>query len=409
MTRFTNLIAGTSVPSKAGLFALASRALGQDGKCGGELGQWPRSGAREVMAALDGLEGQAPGQQLAGLDQLEAGWQELLSMVTGSSGLGAPNRGAQAAIFDAGLDQLHSRLGISRSSAQELLFQGHFSSFGFGAREFPRGGAVAVFCHWSEPLRTLFTTVAECLFRGRPVLLLPDPDLPMAGAAIAQALLAVGLDPASIAVLHALDTEGWMALAGAADQGRCPQVMGRISVDKKRELAAYGQHNPGLQALLLSLLTPVESQWLAPAALGALPLDSAQIRKAASALARAAFGPGCGFGGVAHGAPLVARIPRQAFSAFTNAMVAELDALPFGKYPPLAFLGPGGRHSVRARYDELWKRGLDEGATLVTGGTTKVHSTDGGHLHPALLVNIDGDSGLFDLGEPLGVLRLQRA
>ena len=409
MTRFTNLIAGASAPSKAGLFALASRVIGREGKRGGELGKWPRSGAREVAAAIDGLEASGACEQLASLDQLEAGWRELLAMASGKGCSGTASSDDDLPVFDAGLEQLHTRLGTSRSSALELLFEGHFSSFGFGAGDFGSEGAVVVFCHWSDPMSTLFSTVAECLFQGRPVLLLPDPDLPMAGAAIAQALLAVGLNRACIAVLHALDTEGWIALADVAGEGRIPHIMGRISVDTKLELSAYGQHNSGLQILVEGLSTPTESEWHVPASLGESPLDPALVRQAASSLARAAFGPGCGFGGVANGAPLLARIPRLAFASFTEALVAEIDGICMGKNPPLAFLGPASRHSVRARYDELWKAGLDEGATLVTGGMVKAHNADGIHLHPGLLVNIDGDSGLFDLGEPLGVLRLQRA
>ncbi|MFT4711327.1 MAG: hypothetical protein ACI8Q9_002468, partial [Planctomycetota bacterium] len=63
MTRFTNLIAGRSAPSKAGLFALTARGPGGKSKyqgAGGELGQWPRSGAHAVAAAIEGLATSPP-------------------------------------------------------------------------------------------------------------------------------------------------------------------------------------------------------------------------------------------------------------------------------------------------------------------------------------------------------------
>lgn len=412
MTRFTNLIAGRSAPSKAGLFALTARGPGGKSKyqgAGGELGQWPRSGAHAVAAAIEGLATSPPRAQLADLDQLDAGWRELLRMAGGAQGAGPADSAAAPGGFEAGLELLPARLGCSRKAAHELLLMGRYSSFGFGARDLGNGVPVALFCHWSDPLDALFAVVAECLFQGRPVLLLPDPDLPMAGAAIAQALLAVGLDGTGLAVLHALDTEGWIALAAATGHEQSLHATGRISVDQKLELTPFGQHNADLLELINGLATPREAEWIAPAALLESPCDPARVRLAAAALARAAFGAGHGFGGVAHGAPLLACIPRAAFSAFTAALVVELDTLATTANPPLAFLGSSGRHSVRARYDELWKAGLDEGATLITGGAATVHSPGGVHLHPGLLVNIDGDSGLFDLGEPLGVLRLQRA
>ena len=407
MTRFTNLIAGTGAASKAGLFELHARGPGP----GRALGQWPRSGGHEVAAALDGLD--SPGLHLAvGLDQLEAGWRALVEMA-GSTRPGAPPKSAgsneRREPLETGLDQLHARLGVSRQDANRLLFRGSFTSFGFGARHLGEKGPVALFCHWSIPLNELYAEVADCLFQGRSVVLLPDPALPMAGAAIAQALIVAGLDGARIAVVHGLDSEGWLALAEAVDDGRSLHPTGRISVDQKLELAPYAERSPVLQRLVDGLGTPRESEWGAPAFLREAHTDLAQVRRAARDLVRAAFGPGHGFGGVAHGAPLVARIPRPSFSAFTAALVAELDALQATANPPLAFLNSTGKPSVRARYDELWKAGLDLGATLVTGGGVSVAGPGGVHLHPGLLVNLAGDSGLFDLGEPLGVLRLQRA
>ncbi|MDF1801216.1 MAG: hypothetical protein P1V81_18775, partial [Planctomycetota bacterium] len=266
-----------------------------------------------------------------------------------------------------------------------------------------------VAAHWSHRVDGLFNLVAGELLDGRGVLLVADPGLPMAAETLAQALLAAGLPPCSLAVLFDLQPDGWGELARAPGLRR----RGRLGVDEATALAAFTREAPELSGLLQELGRPRAGTWdLAQRArdLGLDPATAEGLEQLATDLVEGAFAPSQGFFGLAHGAPLLATAPARSYAAFVDATLATFDrwvAQAGEPIPALVRGGGGRREGLGARYSARWRALVDQGAAILAGGGWR-SSPGGPQLEPSLLVNVDPGELQRPAAEPLGILGLVR-
>lgn len=389
MQRHANWIAGRPTPSKAGIARLSSRRPG-DGEA---LGEWPLSAAGDVDGALAGLEP-------PGLGTSEV--QQLLDRA-------AAALAARSGDLAVGLAATEARLGIGPGelAAGPRAFGLGIGGAGQPAR--PGDSLTLVAAHWSHRVDALFDLVAGELLDGRGVLLVADPQLPMAAETLVQALLAAGLPPRSVAVLFDLQPAGWCELAHVPGLRR----RGRLGEDEAAELEAFTREVPELTGLLEELGRPRAGTWdLAQRArdLGLDPATGTGLEQLAADLVEAAFAPTTGFFGLAHGAPLLATAPARYYAAFVDATLVAFDRLvaQLGDPVPALSRGGGGRRSgLGARYTARWRELVDQGAAILVGGNWS-SSPGGPQLEPCLLANVDPGELQRPAAEPLGILGLVR-
>lgn len=363
--RHGNWIGGEERPSKDGLFEVHGRS---DGAL---LGEWPRSGEREVEAALAALGRARP------LD-----------------------RQAMEAALHVSLGRdvvLGARLGLTEAELDRFVRARDPGVFGLGADK-PASGRFGLVVAPADGLPAeLVRWVLELGSLGRPAVLVAHADLPMAADLARAALRETGVE---LAVLHGLTPGGWRALGGREAE---LAVRGVLDPTVRDELAGSEAQVPGLARLLARLAGPREACFelseLAPGGdLSALPVEQLARRLVERALGRSAS-----LGGRARGAPLCGAIPERLYSDFVEASLAEFERLA-REQEPLA--GPGGGALVK-RYKVAWRAGLDEGAVLLAGGVAQV-GVHGACLAPTLLVNVPLASASFAPAEPLAQLRLAR-
>lgn len=164
---------------------------------------WPRSGARDVAAALGCFAGRQPGPQLS------------------RSGAAAAVEALVLALADD--DELHADVGEALGSVRESA---HFSV----TRELvlaalseldriprdenvPDGGDTALALHWSEPFAAAAARAIRAATTARCVLIVTDPRIPRLGLTLAAGLENAGVDPRRIAVLHDDGSDVLRALA----------------------------------------------------------------------------------------------------------------------------------------------------------------------------------------------------
>lgn len=385
MQRHANWIAGSSRPSRAGLERLVSRRL-EDG--GRTLGEWPVSGGEDLLEALAGLL--PPDREPAELH----GVLEAATVALEDATEGGP--------LAAGLQAAEACLGFEPGCLPAGL--GTFG-MGIGGVGLGRGAAVVV-AHWTHGVRGLVTLLSGALLDRRPVLLVADPDLPMAAEVLVEALLAAGLPPRAVAVVFGARPEGLAALAAHPDVPA--EWVGRMGLDRRAALEPFARDVPGLAATLATLEAPRAATWDLERRARDLGLDpEADLELLAEELVDAAFGPARGYHGLCHLTPLLAAVPGRVHAAFADAVLARFDGPLADRVaaglPPV----PGAGPDLIERQRVHWRRLVDEGAVLVAGGRT-LRGPGGPRLEPTLLVEVDPRELRRPPGEPLAVLGLVR-
>ena len=380
MDRQCNWIDGAAEPSREGLFELFAR----DGSAR-RLGEWPRSGPREVEAALASL-GVAAAPTRPSLYELGRLW---------------PCR------FEAREADTAARLALSVDELRRLR-GGVAFGLGVDARV-PTRSVVFSAGRWMTA-GEIFERVVGLQLLGASVLLLGAEELPQASDDAREALFELGLAGSGLAVLHGLTPAGWRAL-GALELGTLA-FRGRLDADARASLAGSAEREPGLERALAELGAPRErgfdlATWARSLRLGLDGLSrraaSPRLEQLAETLVQAAFGRVPGLAGLAHGVPLAGRVPARHYAPFVAATLGAMDRLAAREAPLPAFGGAGSRERYRSR----WRAALDEGGVLVTGGRDE-YSPAGPLLAPTLLVNLPAEARALELGEPLAQLRLAR-
>lgn len=366
-----NRIGGSgTAPASAGRFEV------QAALDGSPLGLWPRSGADDVRAAL-----------LA----LEAGERTLAA-------LGRPERLRRAALAleacgsDAELARwLGLRLGLGAEElAPHLSHLARRAAPHLAAADGGPPGATVVLPDWSELVLGTATAVLCELVRGRPVLYLADPRVPELGDALVRALDASLFPAEATALLHGAD----LALLRAAV--RAPEVQRAVvSGSAPRVASVHAAAAARAAGAPLSIQEDVlRGRTLALGPDAALHADQVLVE---------AFGRSATLSGQLPSRVEAVRCDARAFSAFTEALLAGLAVSPDANHPvPLI------DRSALLELFELRARGLDEGATLIHGGTV------GGREHaptvqPLVFTNVEAELQLAQRPAPGPLLRLMRA
>jgi len=254
---------------------------------------------------------------------------------------------------------------------------------------------------WCDP--RLYRSVARELAAGRAVLLLSDGPLPAIAESVARHLLAAGIAPGALALIH---DDGDTALRAACLDPRVDRVLltcsGARCVERLawasglagrsgfgvgvRELAAPGVHVDGLVPCIERV------------SLGEDP-EARAVEIAEAAFGRAQVLSGQAFGQVGR----VFVHPHQ-LSRFTSALLTALEAQGLVD-PPLVPLERSLVHDL----EQARGQGLDEGATLiheVTHGSRRASS--GGRIARLVFTNVEPHMRLWGLARPLPVLLLSR-
>jgi len=303
-------------------------------------GPWPAAGAAELAEALAALEPAAR----AWAARPERDRRACLRRAIEGVGDTAPGAALPAFLGLAREEFAHHREGwvprLSRHLEDPAAAGG------------PAGGIEVVAPHWTDLLGRLGETLVGALARGRGVLLVSDPRLPLAAEAWARALDAAGLEPGALALLHGL-AEGGVLQAAAHPSVRALRASGTAAELEPLEAPDGPEHAP---ERTLELLDPGggRSQWVP---------STADPRQAADWVAQEAFDRARTLSGQLPGRVSRVLCHDRQVSAFTEALLdalAESDSI--GRPVPLA--------DARAleRTEALWELGLDEGATLIAGG-----------------------------------------
>ena len=339
----------------------------------GGLGAWPSSGPGDVERTLASLGAGEHRESTECRAELEAAARVL-------------------AEDEAGAELLARRLGLHTSELEHdrtLL-----------ARRDPvlRPAAVeeiAVVAHdWSELLRGPFLAAAAELERGRDVVLLGDPRTPMTVDAVARALLAGGVSPHRIALLHGLTRPGVERLL------RGPRVRAlRASGDRERIRwlrAAAGAGGVPQQELVLLRSSAAEVGLEDD-------LEACAKRLVARAFSRAGSLSGQRAGQVGR---IFCHV--RVLSRFTECFLAALAQIPDAANPI-----PSIDRDAARRVERTWAAGLDEGATLIAGGVQLAWADGTVHprslrIAPTVFTNVEPHMALARRQTPMPIVGIVR-
>jgi aldehyde dehydrogenase (NAD+) len=118
----------------------------------------------------------------------------------------------------------------------------------------------------------------------------------------------------------------------------------------------------------------------------ALILDDADIGAAAAALARAE----CMMSGQVCSSLTRIVVPRNRHDEFADALAARFSAVQVGDpFDAATQMGPLAMERQRDRVEGYIAKGIEEGATLVTGGGRPKHLRRGYYIEPTVFANVD--------------------
>jgi alpha-ketoglutaric semialdehyde dehydrogenase len=376
-----NLVGGQRRASRgAGRFELRAALAPWD-----SLGAWPRSDSRDLEAPLR-LAGE--GARSWGRRSPEERWLLL-------------ERAAQALGRERDEPELAAALGMDlpEAASHRDHLAGEFDELDPRLAEGRSGGIALCLPHWTELFAGTLRAVGEELFRGRAVLLFPDPRLPFPADRVADALLEAGLPPSALSVVHGIEEEAVIAAIGG-NPGRHIEgnvVSVRASGSSRRILAlrraceAAGTAGPCL-SLLRSAAWEVDRE-----------LD---LEESARRVVEAAFGRVSTLSGQRAGRIGRVHCPERLHSRFTEALLAVLETSRDGT-DPLPLIDRKALEAVRAS----WAGALDRGATQIFGGRAPACEEgrrSSRRLLPTVFTNAEGAGGGETPSRPEPILHLFR-
>jgi len=267
--------------------------------------------------------------------------------------------------------------------------EGLLSAWGAGLED-DGGPPVFFVADWREGVGGLALRVFRALVDGHPVVVLGDPRLPRAAAALAVALEAAELPPGTAAVLH---DDGLTVLRGAASRVRLWSAL---------------EGNDRVLATLESVADeePV-IDWVAARRRTAIVRAADDPDDRARGLFEKALGRSSTLSGQLPGQVGRVLCHELVLSRFTEALLATYDDAYRGE-PPVAAVDGRAQAQVQA----TWALGLDEGACLVRGAEPWLDPAGERTLArawlPAVFTNVDAHLRFARLQRPSPVLALVR-
>ena len=260
---------------------------------------------------------------------------------------------------------------------------------GWGAGLEDDGGPPVFFvADWREGVGGLALRVFRALLDGRPVIVLGDPRLPRAAAALASALAAAELPPGTAAVLY---DDGLTVLRGAAT---------RVGL-----WSALEGNDRVLDALEAVTVEEPAIDWVTARRRTAIVRAADDPAQRARALFEKALGRSSTLTGQLPGQVGRVLCHELVLSSFTEALLAAYDD-EYRNEPPVPQIDTRALNQARA----TWALGLDEGACLVRGAEpwTSAERGDRDAYLPAVFTNVDAQLRFARLQRPFPVLALVR-
>jgi aldehyde dehydrogenase (NAD+) len=235
-------------------------------------------------------------------------------------------------------------------------------------------GVVGVITPWNSPFQLSLMKLGPVLAGGNTAVLKPAPDTPWSGAVIGRVAAEATDMPEGVLnvvtssgnevgdVLTAHEDVDGVTFTGSTVVGR--HVAARAAQTIKKVTLELG----GKSANIV--------------------LDGADVE----ALAREAAGRVCWRAG--QGCALITRlvVPRHRQQEIAEALASVMDAFPNGgPFEPESFIGPLINQRQYDRVLDYIKSGVDQGATLVTGGGRQPGMDKGYFVQPTLFIDVARD------------------
>ena len=234
-------------------------------------------------------------------------------------------------------------------------------------------GVVAAIAPWNAPLFSLLIKVAPALVAGCTVVMKPSPESPLEAYILCECIEAAGF-PAGVVNMLTADREvsdylvrqpgvdkvsfTGSTLAGKRIGAVCAERVARVTLE-------LGGKSPAI--LLDDMDIDAATSVLAPT----LTTLSGQV---CSNLTRFL-------------------VPKTRHDDFVDSLSAKLKAIQVGDpYDPATQMGPLAMKRQLERVEGYIQKGLDEGATLATGGRRPSHLNRGFFFEPTLFANVDNNS-----------------
>jgi len=252
----------------------------------------------------------------------------------------------------------------------------------------PTRGISLCVLDWRELFGDGLARVARELLRGRAVALLSDERWPAPAAAIYRSLSAAGFEGDELVLVDgARDAE----LAEALGERRVDALSASGSVERIRRL----RH--------AAVSARIEEQCLRTLRCSAFEVGhELAIEESARQVLRAAFDRAVTLGGQLPGQVALAYVPQRLYSHFTGVLLELLTASPEACQPQ-----PQVDRQAARRARAAWVQGLDEGATMISGGQEDL-GPDELRVPPTVFCNVEPHMRSARRQEPLPVLSLVR-
>lgn len=231
-------------------------------------------------------------------------------------------------------------------------------------------GVVGAIIPWNAPLPLILIKVAPALLAGCTVIVKVSPEAPGAGYLMAEIADEVGLPPGVLNVLtadrevsellvrdHRVDK---IAFTGSTAAGRkigaiCGERIARCTLELGGKSAA-------------------------------VILDDADMKSAATILA----GAECFLSGQVCASLTRIVVSRERHDEFADALAAAFSAVQVGDpFDTATHMGPLAMERQRDRVEHYIAKGVEQGATLVTGGGRPKHLKRGYYIEPTVFAGVD--------------------
>ncbi|MDT5049882.1 MAG: aldehyde dehydrogenase [Mycobacterium sp.] len=261
--------------------------------------------------------------------------------------------------------------------ADDYLFEEPFSPSttsmaggGYGLLVREPVGVVGAIIPWNAPLPLILIKVAPALLAGCTVIVKVSPEAPGAGYLIAEIAEAVGLPNGVLNVLTA-DREVSELMVRDA---RVDKIAFTGSTAAGRKIGAICGERVARCTLELGGKS------------AAVILDDADMNAAAMILA----GAECFLSGQVCASLTRIVVPRQRHDEFADALAAAFSAVQVGDpFDDATHMGPLAMERQRDRVEHYIAKGIEQGATLVTGGGRPKHLPRGYYIEPTVFAGVD--------------------
>lgn len=236
-------------------------------------------------------------------------------------------------------------------------------------------GVVAAIAPWNAPLATMLTKIAPALVAGCTVIMKPAPQTPIEAYIIAECADAAGFPPGVVNLIT--------AERDASDHLVCHAGVDKVSftgsVATGRRIASVCGDRIGRVTLELGGKS------------AAIILDDFDLEQAAASLA----GGICVLSGQNCAALTRVIVSRDRHDELVEHLKTALDTVTIGDpYDPDTKLGPITMKQQLERVESYVAKGIEEGATLVTGGKRPADLPKGFYFQPTLFANVDNSMAI---------------